>query len=65
MEHLLLLRALSAHRLCLRESCSIHVFEKLVLLSELVFKDLQLRAYLSVLISEAVDLNLCVHVLLI
>ena len=40
MEHLLLLCAGGAHRLCLRESSSIHVFEKFVLLCELVLKHL-------------------------
>ena len=62
---LLLLRAVSADRLSLGEGCSVHVLEELVFLSKLVFEDLQLGADLAVLISEAVDLHLGVHVLLV
>lgn len=62
---LLLLRAVSADRLSLGEGCSVHVLEELVFLSKLVFEDLQLGADLAVLISEAVNLHLGVHVLLV
>ena len=65
VEDLLLLRAVSADRLSLGEGCSVHVLEELVFLSKLVFEDLQLGADLAVLISEAVNLHLGVHVLLV
>ena len=49
----------------LGEGDSVHVLEELVLLDELVLQHLQLRVDLPILILQAVDLNLRVHIFLV
>ena len=44
---------------------SVHILEELVLLDELVLEHLQLRIDLPILILQAIDLNLRVHILLV
>lgn len=51
--------------LALGKGCSVHILEQLVFLNELVLQHRKLSVDLAVLVLEAVDLNLCVHVLLI
>lgn len=64
VEHLCVIRGV-LDRFTLRKSGTVHVFKKFVLLDELVFEDLQLCVDFAVLVAEAVDLDLCVHVLLV
>lgn len=49
----------------LREGSFVHIFEKLIFLHELVFEDLELRIDLPILIRQAIDMNLRVHILLV
>ena len=64
MEHLLL-RLLDLLRLALRESGTVHVFKELVFLGELILENLQLGVDLAIFVTQTVDLNFGVHVLLV
>ena len=58
-------RCVSHGQAYLLEGCLVHVFEKLVLLGQLIFKHQHLRVDFAVLVPQGIDLDLSLHILLV